>query len=469
VAIPARGTDKVDAATGVLLVLVAIVVTLDEWDLHGAYVLIPFLVAALVALLAVRVARSRQAFVLAALALTGIAMAVLSDWQQTVLRALGSAGFIAAFFAALTTLRNVAESSPSIRAAGTFLAEQPPGRRYAALTVGSHLFALLLNYGAISLLGNLATTSAAQEPNAEIRRHRTRRMLLAIQRGFISSLPWSPLGFSMAITNALIPGARWAASVPAGFVSAGIIIVTGWALDRIFKPKLSVPPPPRGPVDGSWGLMRPLLLLLLLLGVTVSVLHTQTGFRIVGIVMLVVPLLSLGWALVQHRGGALDYGMRDRLVRYVTQELPGTRGEVTLLMMAGYIGTVGGPLLGPVVAGAGIDLAALPTWAVLVLLVWLVPLLGQLGMNPILAVTLFASIIPAPEVLGVTPAAVVAAIAAGWAISGICSPFTATTLLIGSFGGVSALHVGTRWNGAFVAIVGALLSAWVVIYALVFG
>ena len=119
--------------------------------------------------------------------------------------------------------------------------------------------------------------------------------------------------------------------------------------------------------------MRPLLLLLVLLGVTVSVLHTQTGFRIVGIVMLVVPVLSLGWALVQHRGGALDYGMRDRLVRYVTQELPGTRGEVTLLMMAGYIGTVGGPLLGPVVAGAGIDLAALPTWAVLVLLVWLVP------------------------------------------------------------------------------------------------
>ena len=299
-----------DAATGALLVLVAIVVTLDEWDLHGAFVLIPFLVVALVALLAIRVARSRQAFVLAALVLTGVAMAVLPDWQQTVLRGLGSAAFIAAFFAALTTLRNVAESSPAIRAAGTFLAEQPPGRRYAALTVGSHLFALLLNYGAISLLGNLATTSAAQEPNAEIRRHRIRRMLLAIQRGFVSSLPWSPLGFSMAITNALIPGARWADSVSAGFVSAGIILVAGWALDTIFKPRLSVPPPPRGPVEGSWGLLRPLLVLLVLLGVTVSVLHNQTGVRIVGVVMLVVPLLSLGWALVQHRGGALAFSKR---------------------------------------------------------------------------------------------------------------------------------------------------------------
>ncbi len=458
-----------DAATGTLLVLVAIVVTLDEWDLHGAFVLIPFLVVALVALLAIRVARSRQAFVLAALVLTGVAMAVLPDWQQTVLRGLGSAAFIAAFFAALTTLRNVAESSPAIRAAGTFLAEQPPGRRYAALTVGSHLFALLLNYGAISLLGNLATTSAAQEPNAEIRRHRIRRMLLAIQRGFVSSLPWSPLGFSMAITNALIPGARWADSVSAGFVSAGIILVAGWALDTIFKPRLSVPPPPRGPVEGSWGLLRPLLVLLVLLGVTVSVLHNQTGVRIVGVVMLVVPLLSLGWALVQHRGGALAFSMRDRLVRYVTRELPGTRGEVTLLMMAGYIGTVGGPLLGPVVAGAGIDLAALPTWAVLILLVWLVPLLGQLGMNPILAVTLFASIIPAPDVLGVSPSAVVAAIAAGWAISGICSPFTATTLLVGSFARVSALHVGLRWNGVFVGVLGGLLSIWVLIYAFVIG
>ncbi|MBV7396614.1 hypothetical protein [Mameliella sediminis] len=452
-----------------MLVLLTVLVTLDEWRLTGLSFLLPVLVVLLVALMAGKVARSRQGFILAAVLLTAVAAATLPGWQETILRGFASAAFIGAFFAALTTLRNVAETSPAIRAAGSFLAEQPPGRRYAALTVGSHLFALLLNYGAISLLGALATTSAAREANAEIRRHRIRRMLLAIQRGFISSLPWSPLGFSMAITNALIPGARWAESVVAGVGTSAIILVSGWALDTIFKPRLTVPSPPRGPVEGSWRLLRPLLLLLVLLGVTVAVLHEETGLRIVGIVMLVVPALSLGWVLIQHRGGGLDFSLRSRLHRYVTVELPGARGEVTLLMMAGYIGTVGGPLLGPVVAGAGIDLAALPTWVVLIGLVWLVPVLGQLGMNPILAVTLFAPVIPAPEVLGVAPAAVVAAIAAGWAISGLCSPFTATTLLIGSFGNVSALHVGLRWNGVFVAVLGVLLSVWVLVFAFALG
>ncbi len=459
----------VDLATGLLLVLVTALVCLEEWGQGAFPVLLPCVVIALIALLTLQVRRSRQGFVLAGLVLTGCAVAFLPNWQAVVLRALGSAAFIAAFFAALTTLRNVAESSPAIREAGTYLAEQPPGRRYAALTVGSHLFALLLNYGAISLLGNLATQSAGREANAEIRRHRTRRMLLAIQRGFISSLPWSPLGFSMAITNVLIPGARWADSVQAGFVSAGILLLTGWALDTIFKPRLSVPLPPRAPATGTLRLLQPLLLLLVLLGGTVSVLYTNTEVRIVGIVMLVVPLLSLGWAVIQHRGGALDFSLRTRLVRYVSTELPSNRGEVTLLMMAGYIGTVGGPLLEPLVVGAGIDLGALPAWSVLVLLVWLVPVLGQLGMNPILAVTLCAPIIPEAATLGVTPSAVVTAIAAGWAISGICSPFTATTLLVGSFGNVSALHVGLRWNGLFVAVLGALLSVWVLIYAFVIG
>ncbi|MGP6086507.1 hypothetical protein [Antarctobacter jejuensis] len=446
-----------------------VLVCLEEWGAATFPVLLPGVVILVLVLLTPQVRRSRQGFVLVGLILTGCAYVFLPVWQAVVLRALGSAAFIAAFFAALTTLRNVAESSPAIRAAGTYLAEQPPGRRYAALTVGSHLFALLLNYGAISLLGNLATQSAGREANAEIRRHRTRRMLLAIQRGFVSSLPWSPLGFSMAITNALIPGARWADSVQAGFVSAAILLLTGWALDTIFKPRLSVPAPPRAPATGTLRLLQPLLVLLVILSGTVSVLYSNTGIRIVGIVMLVVPLLSLAWAVIQHRSGVLAYSLRTRLARYVSTELPANRNEVTLLMMAGYIGTVGGPLLGPLVAGAGIDLAALPTWAVLLFLVWLVPVLGQLGMNPILAVTLCAPIIPEAAVLGVTPSAVVAAIAAGWAISGICSPFTATTLLIGSFGNVSALHVGLRWNGMYVAVLAALLSVWVLIYAFVIG
>lgn len=452
-----------------LLLLLTILVAMDQWRLVHFSAMIPWVAFAAIFLLSLRVRRSRQAFVLAAVVLTGLLVAFVPDWSASVDKGLRSAAFIAAFFTALSTLRNVAETSPAIAASGTFLAAQPPGRRYAALTLGGHLFALLLNYGAISLLGGLATASARAEPDPVIRRHRSRRMLLAIQRGFIASLPWSPLAFAMAITTALIPGARWADVVGPGLVSAAIIAGTGWALDTIFKPRLTTPPPPRRPAEGSWLSLTPLLLLLVFTGTTVGILHELSGVSVVGIIMLIVPILSVGWALLQQRGGQMGVPLGKRLHDYFVYDLPAYRGELTLLTMAGYIGTVGAPLLGPVVSAIGLDISGLPTWLIIASFVWLIPLLGQFGMNPILAVTLIAPLIPEPSQMGVTPAAVVVPIVAGWALSGACSPFTATTLLIGSFGNVSALHVGLRWNGVFVLISGVILTTWVLAFAFLFG
>lgn len=455
--------------TSCLLVVLTGLVALTEWGVDWPRAAVPPLVLAVLALLALRVRASRKAFVAVGVALTSALMLAQPDWQAVVLRACYSSAFIAAFFTALSTLRNVAETSPAIGRAGRFLAGQPPGRRYAALTLGGLLFALLLNYGAITLLGSLATTSAATEPDAVIRGHRRRRMLLAIQRGFISSLTWSPMAFSLAITTAVIPGGSWAAVVLPGVVSAMILSGAGWALDTIFKPRLTGPGVVRRSDTGSWRQISPLLFLLAVFGIVVGGLHELTGIRIVGVVMVAVPSVAGIWAAIQHMGGGLDLTFAKRARDYLAIDLPGYSGEITLLMMAGYIGTVGAPLLAPLVARSGLDPALLPAWAVLVALVWIVPVLGQLGMNPILAVTLIAPLIPEASALGVTPTAIVVAITAGWAMSGATSPFTATTLLIGSFGQVSAPHVGLRWNGLYLLVAGLLLTGWVLIYAFVLG
>jgi len=150
---------------------------------------------------------------------------------------------------------------------------------------------------------------------------------------------------------------------------------------------------------------------------------------------------------------------------YALSELPAYRGELALLLMAGTIGTLGGALAAPLVAALGLELSALPAPAILVGLVWITPLLGQAGMNPILTVSLLGPLLPAPEAMGVSPTAVILALTSGWALSGASSPFTATTLLIGSMGGVSAWHVGLVWNGVYTLVAGAALSLWVWIHA----
>lgn len=408
---------------------------------------------------------SRRAFVLIGLAMMAMAMATLPDWQDTLGDGLQRAAFIAAFFTATASLRNAASGSPSITDCGSFLANQPPGRRYLALTLGGHLFGLILSYGAISLLSALATNSTATEPNEEIRQHRTRRMLVAIQRGFISALPWTPLGFAMAISIILIPGARWIDALLPCLVSALIMVTSGWALDTLFKPRLSSPPPPRQVIDNNWlQQLRPLLILLGLLMVVSITLHTLTGVRTVGIMMSVVPLIALVWAAIQATG--LSLGQRilhsaQRATTFATVELPALRSELVLLTMAGFIGAVGADLFAPVVSASGIDLSQTPAIVVLLSVFWLIPVAGQLGMNPILAVSLFAPLLPSPTELGISPTAMIVTITGGWAVAGATSPFTASTLLMANFGKVSGRHAGLRWNGPYALTSGVLLSGWI--------
>lgn len=448
----------------VLLVTVLLVIGV-EW--HGAMVFVHGASAAVllfVVLATPLVEWSRRIFVLVGLGLFVAALITRSDWLRIIESGLESAAFIAAFFTASACLRNPSATSPSIAESGRYLAHQPPGRRYAALTAGGHLFGIILIYGAIALLGGLAEASARREDNPEIRRIRLRRMVLAIQRGFVSTLCWSPLTFSMAISTTLVPGATWADAFSFGLIGGALLALTGWALDTIFKPRLSGPRPPVQQA-GSWRSLIPMLVLLAILLSTVGGLSVATGLRAVAVVLVVVPLLAAGWIAMQHIEDAPLRRVAQRVVGY-SEDLFNYRSEMVLLVMAGFIGTLGARLLLPLMAGSSLDLLAVPAWVILVAIVWIVPLTGLIGMNPILSVSLFAPLLPNAEAMGVTPAAVIVAITSGWALSGASSPYTATTLLVGNIAKVSAWRVGLSWNGLYTLLSGLLLSVWVTVVSL---
>jgi hypothetical protein len=259
-----------------------------------------------------------------------------------------------------------------------------------------------------------------------------------------------------------VPGASWGAIVGPCLVTGLVIAGSGWALDTAFKPRL--PPgsrPRRAPPDRSWAsALAPLLLLLGLLVAGVAPLAALAGLGVPVAVMVVAPALALGWLWVLHPGAGRARAVGRAAGGFLARDLPGFRGELVLLAMAGFIGGLGGRLAAPMMDASGLDLAALSWWQIHLLLFWIVPLTGQVGMNPILAVSLLAPLLPAPEAIGATPTSLVVAITGGWALSGLSSPFTATTLLVGRLGGVSASHVGLVWNAVLMAVCGALLSGW---------
>lgn len=427
-------------------------------SLLAYYTFLPFAgsLAAALAVAAVLVAlcdrRASRGFVALCLGLMACALATRSDGLEGLRIALYCGGFVVALFTALVPLRTVAAASPAIISCGRFLAARPASLRYLSLTIGGQFFGLVLLYGSIALLGSLATEAERRAPSPDLR---LRRMLLAILRGFAATLCWSPFGYGMAISIPLVPGAKWSEAVGYCLPMMVGMLALGWVMDAWSDRQASL----TDTVDqdlAAWARhLRPLSLLLLLLGLALPLVCWATGVTASIAVMLVVPALALGWSF--HQGGArasLRAGQR-----LATKELPTYGPQIVLLFTAAFIGSLGAFLAVPLVH---IDLGSMPPAVLLVATVWIVPLTGQIGMNPILAVSLLAPLYPPPGALGLHPAAVIAAITGGWALSTSTSPYTASVLMVGHLSGETARQVGIGWNWRYGLALGALISAWVI-------
>ena len=112
--------SAIDRAAAGLLVLLTALVALSEWGVNVPPLARHLATLSVIVLLSLRVRVAQLAFVLAGIALTLWLMVSSADWRTITLAALDRAAFIAAFFTALATLRNVAATSPS-RASGGWL------------------------------------------------------------------------------------------------------------------------------------------------------------------------------------------------------------------------------------------------------------------------------------------------------------------------------------------------------------
>ena len=451
-----------DRLFGWIIVLVILLQAIFEWT-GMKWVFLPLLASLLiiVTIMAFRASKSGFVFLSVCLVLTVALVFKNDDWQAILSASVFKTGFLVSFFSALTILRNAASTSPAMSKSGAFLAAQPPGRRYISLSFGTQIFALLLNFGAIQLLGTLALTSAKSEPDERVRVIRSRRMLLAIQRGFVSSLTWSPMAFSTAMAVATIPGTSWMGIAMPGLVSSSLLLGTGWAMDTIFKPRSSGGARSRPASQLRWTVLLPLVALLVIILVPVLSIELLFGIRIVGIVLVVVPTLSIVWLLIQKKDA---FAVGSGLISYVHNEVPAFRSDLLLLMSAGYIGVIGSALLVPMMAEAGIDLTVIPGWLLLISLVWIMPVMGQIGSNPILTLSLVAPMLPDAAAYGLDPRALGVALLCGWSLTGLTSPFTATNMMIGRFGGIPTVDVGRVWNRSFFFVAVTLFCLWSLIF-----
>ncbi len=374
----------------------------------------------------------------------------------------------AAFYFALSALRDAAETSRLVRACGRHLVSQPPGRRYAALAAGGHVFGIILSYGAIDLLGAMVTRANAAAPAAPVR---ARRMMMAVFRGFCVMNCWSPLNVMTAVVATAVPAAPMHLLLPAAFAVAMGMLALGWAEDRLLwrrRPE----PIATAPADRGWAVHLRLVALVALVMALAEATGAALGVGLVSAVTLVVPAVALAWVAVQARGAArlgapggpaAPFGaVLGRRARRFVARAPAFRAEATVLGASGFMGVA----LGGALSGAGLAslLGGLPPLALPLAVPPLLMLTGQIGLNPIAVVALLGAAVPHPAALGVPPAVLAFACMLGWELGVGVTPMSASAITTARWLRVSPWQVSTIWNASYSAA--ALLLAWAAIAAL---
>ena len=430
---------------------------------------------AILAFLLLEFPRQRRYAQILFLALTGIGLvgiAVANDPVALFFAAWRRGASYGAFFLALSTLRDAAETSPLVRRCGHHLVAQPPGRRYAALTGGGHLFGIILSYGAIELLGAMvmrANTLQAAGGSEAIRTLRTRRMLMAIYRGFAVMNCWSPLNLMTAVVSTAVPAAPMRMLLPIAFVASLGMAAIGWLEDRLSAARQATSGGPRPRTTEGWSIHAGILGLVALVMLLAELGSLCLGVSLVAAVTLIVPLVGLGWAIAQawnfivaghpiRRTGAI---LQRRAGRFF-HRVPSFRSEATVLAGSGFMAVaVGGALPA---AGLAPFIAHMPPIAVPLLVPVILIATGQIGLNPVAIVALLGAAMPDPAAFGISPAVLAFACMLGWGLGVSMTPMSASAITTARWAGVSPWTVATAWNVAFTC--SALLFALVAIVAL---
>jgi hypothetical protein len=388
------------------------------------------------------------------------ALVLLPAGPALLVRAATEAAAIIGLFTALGFLREAAETSSLVQRCGELMVRQPPGRRYAVLTLGSHVISLVLNFGVLALLGVMVAkgnTVEAAGGEARIVAIRARRMLSATLRGFALMTVWSPLSVSFAVVQNAVHGIAWQVLLPLQGGLAVLLLGLGWWIDRSEFPASSRRFEPGQP--GAWIPMLHLgLLVAAIVAASMAVAHLASARMVIG-AMIVVPLAALAWLAVQRRSvvPAVHY-----LGRQLLSNLPGFRNEVAMLGGAMYLGLVVAAFIPPGQTAALIAALGLPAPLLVVVLALGVMVLAQVGVSQIITVTLIGGALADLATLGLQPLAVASGLMGAWALSACSTPVGAAVLTIARIGQVPVIQVARQWNGRFVLAGAGVLSLWLI-------
>ncbi len=393
--------------------------------------------------------------------------AIVVTWQfaadpAAIIRsALHKSSYLAAFMILLSLLREAASTSRTILTLGLALTGQPPGRRYIAVSGGGHFLGIVLNFGALSLLGPLIQRGITAANHNDGRDGiREQRQISALARGFSWFVTWSPTSVTQALIPTIVAGSEHGLIMLLGVLLLIPVSLAGWLEDRLRFPANrrsghTVAPAKHLPllaIGKFFAICTSLTLLSVLASVSGAV-PLVTGL------MLCAPVITVIWITLQQPLDRAGLACALNRVRTLCLESPANGApEALALSCAGFIGIA----LAGTLADKSIELvdqiAALPPVLLSVAIITLIPVVSNLGAHPIMVVTFAGGLLSSSPALATNPSVLAVAFIAGWAVNLTCSPFSATNLVLSRTTAIPGTTLAWKWNGWF-SIIACTISA----------
>lgn len=384
----------------------------------------------------------------------GLMVLTRPNGVDTLLAALSRMTFFPAFVAALALLRAAADTSATVERAGKLLVNQPPSRRYAALTAGGHIFGILLNIGGLALLLDMtrrANTLDSAFGDPRVVELREKRMTMAVLRGFSSIAFWSPLGLALNLLLACMPGVAWADVAPYGLAAALAFMALGLLFDLVESPRPTRPRAAPSDPGGIWAVAALVGHIAALSGLALAA-EYLTHFSFQAILINLVPLYAVAWLL----GSALKTGaasvphaartLRDKGVA----RWPNYANEIAIFAASGLLGVILADLAPRDALEAAIVAMSAPAGIFAAGLSLAVVGAGLLGVNPMISTSILAATLSSIAVPGLSQGNILLALAGGWACIIGLGPLMSSLVMASAVIGRPPSLVGFKWNGRFV-------------------
>lgn len=374
--------------------------------------------------------------------------------------------FFTFFLIALSLLKEAALTSKSVNLTGLALLQQQPTKRYALLTLASHLLGILMSMGVLNLLGTMIQRSLENNQHkidARINSARQRRMMLAVLRGFCSIPLWAPTSFTITLLVTTIPQLKWIDIIPYGLYLAAAILLFGVALDYLQAPRyLRHLVPSITNKFSDLKVSYPIAIVVTTLAVVSALLIFATTLRPISAVLVAALVVSIMWIFSQYRHKQNNQSaLRLTFKRFSTEifyKLPAQRSEIVFFAASILIGRLLLAVLDLDWIAHQTALLNLSAAVILILSSWLIFIAALGFINPMISVTLVAGALAQLPMLENMPVTIALVMMVTWAVVIGCSPSSTSVRIGAKITGISPWHLGIKWNGLYSVLMLAALD-----------